>query len=329
MGRKVYITSDMSSDTQLIEAAEENPEATLLWPWLLTAFDDWGRAEANVKSVKAKVFPLIACVTTEMISHALQLFCDKGLITLYDVRGKQYMAISPEKWFKHQTQIPKIKRRHDQSKFPAPPGGADLMRANERESAQSREIPRASAQPRETARDLSPSPSPTLTPTRDQKPGDMPDMPDVDTKGAVAPIDGEATSAPPKEQAPDKGSRSVSSEAKALAVALHATLENRGVTAFEPKWQVKSQSVAERLIRQLGDAPQVQSLIDWALSHPFWGTKIRNMAKIADLAPEWQQRPLTENGPPVRAAPVLASQFDRNTELLQKLMAQEAGGGSA
>lgn len=138
---------------------------------------------------------------------------------------------------------------------------------------------------------------------------------------------GVAASAPREDKAPDKGPRAASQEAKALAIGLHTALEERGVTVFEPKWQAKSQAVAERLIRQLGDARQVEALIAWALQHPFWGTKIRNMAKIADLAAEWQQRALAETGPPVRAAPSGTSQFDRNQALLHRLMAQEAGGG--
>lgn len=155
MGRKVFITSDMSVDEKLVEVAEQKPQAALFWPWLLTAFDDWGRAEAAPKRLKAKVFPAITAVTSEDIAEALQLFTNAGLIIMYEVGGKPYMAIPPEKWFKYQTHIRREKRGNDRSRHPAPP---NISSARVRESA------RECAEPRAVAADCIPSPSPSTLP---------------------------------------------------------------------------------------------------------------------------------------------------------------------
>lgn len=153
MARKVFITSDMSIDDGLGLIAETDPLSALLWPWFLTVFDDWGRAEANVRKLKPKVFPTNDAVTHEAIERALIQYSDKGLIQLYEVGGKRYMAIPSGKWFKYQTHIRREKRLKDDSRLPAPP----QLREDARECAQLREdaskcIP-------------SPSPSPSLSPS--------------------------------------------------------------------------------------------------------------------------------------------------------------------
>lgn len=152
MGRKVYITSDMCIDEKLIDLAEHNSEVVLLWPWLLMAFDDWGRAEANPKRLKAKLFPMFS-VTVELIDTALRLFHDAGLLQLYSDGNKQYMAIEKNKWFKYQTHIRRSKREKDDSRIPAPPNDDVDKRA----------------QMREGARICIPSPSPSPSPSKDQK----------------------------------------------------------------------------------------------------------------------------------------------------------------
>ena len=150
MGRKVYISSDMSTDDRLMEAADHSPMAPILWPWLLTAFDDWGRAEAVPRTIKAKVFPSFDAVTTEHVAGALNALASAGLIMLYEIGHKQYMAIPPEKWFRYQTQIPRDKRKRDSSRIPAPD-----------HSAVARDLAESSA----VARDLVPSPSPSPSPS--------------------------------------------------------------------------------------------------------------------------------------------------------------------
>lgn len=144
MARKVFVSGEMSSDDRLIDVDADCPEAVLLWPWFLTAFDDWGRAEANAKKLWAKVFPAVSVVDVNRVEEALLAFDKVGLIHLYEVGGKRYMSIDADKWFKWQTHIRKQKRTNDESKIPAPD---------------------ASAQTRANARKCTPSPSPSLSST--------------------------------------------------------------------------------------------------------------------------------------------------------------------
>lgn len=159
MGRKIYITSEMSVDERIIEVAERNPQAALLWPWILTAFDDWGRANADPKRLKASVFPAIETVTPDLIASALELYAEAGLVVLYEHQGKSFMAIPPEKWFKYQTHIRGEKRAKDNSKFPAPP--SEVREGSVQVRADARDVAQAS----ESARNCTPSPSPSPSPT--------------------------------------------------------------------------------------------------------------------------------------------------------------------
>ncbi|MEW6016443.1 MAG: hypothetical protein AB1760_00050 [Pseudomonadota bacterium] len=154
MARKVFVSGEMSSDDRLIDVDADCPQAVLLWPWLLTAFDDWGRAEANAKKLKAKVFPAVSEVDANRVEEALLAFDKVGLIHLYEVDGKRYMFIDADKWFRWQTHIRAQKRTKDESKIPAPDASAQ-MRAPARECAQLRA----------DARICTPSPSPSPSPS--------------------------------------------------------------------------------------------------------------------------------------------------------------------
>ena len=124
MARKIFLSSDMSVDEALMAISEHTPLAPLLWPWLLTAFDDWGRSEASPLRIKAKVFPMFAAVTVQGITDAISCFSEQGIIETYNVGGKEYMAVPVAKWFKYQTHIHGSKRSRDESKLPAPPSWA-------------------------------------------------------------------------------------------------------------------------------------------------------------------------------------------------------------
>lgn len=143
MARKVFVTSDISHDEKLLDVAEEDPTAALLWPWLLTVFDDWGRARAEPRRLKVQVFPGNDLVTVDVISRTLALLRDASLIVLYGER-EEFMAVESETWFRWQTHIRKEKREDDSgSKFPSLPD------------------PREIAQLREESRDRTPSPTPS------------------------------------------------------------------------------------------------------------------------------------------------------------------------
>lgn len=159
MGRKVFITSDMSSDERLIDVAAQDPLAALMWPWILTALDDWGRGEASPKRLKARVFPMNPGVTVDDIERALGLYADTGLLILYEVGGKRYMAVPSERWLRWQTHIRKVRRPGKdkmESDFPAPPSGED---------GGAHESPRDPAGDTGAPGDPVPSPSPSPSPT--------------------------------------------------------------------------------------------------------------------------------------------------------------------
>jgi hypothetical protein len=156
MSRKVYISNDMSVDERVLEVAESDPQAAILWPWILTTFDDWGRSSAEPRRIKASTFPAVDTVTADIIREALRHYDRVGLITLYEVDGKQYMYIESDKWFKWQTQIPKAKRFKVESRIPAPPNECD---------AQTREDARECAEFSADVLKISPSPSPSPSPS--------------------------------------------------------------------------------------------------------------------------------------------------------------------
>jgi DnaD/phage-associated family protein len=146
----------MSTDEEVSEIAEVDPMAALMWPWLLTHFDDWGRAKASPREIKNSVFQANELITIDHIKKALQLYNNKLLI-LYEIGGKWYMAIPSEKWFKFQTHIRSSKRETDGSRIPPPPDNSAQVRASAREVAEGSGV----------ARDYtpSPSPSPSLSPS--------------------------------------------------------------------------------------------------------------------------------------------------------------------
>jgi hypothetical protein len=154
MGRKVFVSSDMSIDERLLEVAEIDSLYALMWPWFITACDDWGRADASTKRLKASVFPGISAVTPEVIGEALDVYSSVGLISLYEVDGRRYFCIKPDKWFKWQTHIRAAKRDKDESKYPAFLEESQV------------EVPaRKCAQMRADACKIQPSPSPSPSPS--------------------------------------------------------------------------------------------------------------------------------------------------------------------
>ncbi|MBE3584958.1 MAG: hypothetical protein IMW94_02060 [Thermoanaerobacter sp.] len=120
MPRKRYITSEISTDEKIAALAEENPTAALMWPWFITAFDDWGRMSANPIEVKLTLFPAFP-FTSKDVALAMKLFHKYGLAYLYEVDGKPYMAVNPATWYKYQTYINSGRKGKNSSKYPAPP----------------------------------------------------------------------------------------------------------------------------------------------------------------------------------------------------------------
>lgn len=141
MARKVYVSSDIGQDEAIIDAWEIDPSAAVLWPWLLPLLDDWGRGSADPRRIKAAMFGM-APIAVDQIEQALEVFDRVGLIQLYEVEGRRYLAVDEDTWFKYQTHIHKSKRDDDSgSKFPPPPRGPAGLRGESRDDAENRASP--------------------------------------------------------------------------------------------------------------------------------------------------------------------------------------------
>ena len=177
MARKRYVTSDMSNDEQLAEIAAVNPVAALMWPWIITGMDDWGRMTASPMKIKLTIFPAFP-YSAEEIAADINLYAEKGLVHPYEVSGHRYMAIDPAKWFYWQNYIHSDKRTVDKSSIPAPVDApwrqvAADSTGDELDEAESGEGERNLAELSGDERDSVPSPSSlppfTFDPSGDQK----------------------------------------------------------------------------------------------------------------------------------------------------------------
>ena len=55
--RKIFIADTACTDEALMEVADQNPVAALLWPWFLLSLDDWGRGSANPRQLRRPPLP--------------------------------------------------------------------------------------------------------------------------------------------------------------------------------------------------------------------------------------------------------------------------------
>lgn len=163
MARKAFVSSDMAHDEKLYDLSEKCPEAVLMWPWIVTWFDDWGRALASPKRIKSQMFPNLPLVSVDLIAIAIESYAEVGLVERYSDAQHEYMAIPMDKWFRWQTHIRRDKRINDGSKFPPCPTDSAHLRDNARSNAKVREDDceqRADHDP-STLPPYDPSPTPT------------------------------------------------------------------------------------------------------------------------------------------------------------------------
>ena len=119
MARKRFVTSEISTDRKIAKLAEKNPTAAALWPWFITAFDDWGRMTADPIEVKLTIFPAFP-YTSDEIEEFIRLYHEFEIAYFYEVDGKPCLAVNPDTWLKYQTYIRKDKLEKQKSKFPEP-----------------------------------------------------------------------------------------------------------------------------------------------------------------------------------------------------------------
>lgn len=278
----------MSSDDQLIDVAGENPLAALLWPWLLTALDDWGRAEASAKQIKARVFPMISNVGIAEIEEALQLFAANGLVEMYEVAGKRYIAIPQDKWFSYQTHIRAEKRNDDKSRYPAPPSAQ--LRAGSRDVAQVRAVDA----------ECEPSPSPSLSPSlpnsKSGHGGSLSESADAALgHDAAAPVDLTETDPTadiqPQQQGTENAARATPPHyaedsvpfrlAVRLRTAIHAHSPKAQLPGLTSKAMQKWAHEMDLCERKDQRTPrEIAAMIDWATSDSFWSANILSPQKL-------------------------------------------------
>ncbi len=295
MSHKVFITSDMSLDERLSDIADSHPQAALMWPWMITAFDDWGRADASPKRLKAQVFPMMGFIHVEDVAEALMVYAAAGLIICYEVSGHSYMYIAPEKWYRYQTHIRGDKRDRDDSRYPAPPArtpdpdpqSSAQTRANARSDAQTREDARLARAPRP-----SPSPSPSPSTSSDVAVAlssvvTAPKAPDDDEPAARFAQDSDAVQL------------ATHLRSQILAVLPGANVPKLTLSALQP-WAKH----IDKMLRLDGRSPeQVRAVIDFARASPFWQTNILSAEKLRqkyDTLDAQRQRPMQ---PLPRASP--------------------------
>lgn len=92
--------------------------ARLTFVGLLLYVDDFGNGSAHPGLVRADVYPLDDDMTVEVVEDHLLLLADRGMVTFYEVAGRQLLRIT--NWEKHQRVD-----RPSRSNIPADPGRED------------------------------------------------------------------------------------------------------------------------------------------------------------------------------------------------------------
>ena len=165
MARKRFVTSEISTDRKIAKLAEKNPTAAALWPWFITAFDDWGRMNADPIEVKLTIFPAFP-YTSDEVEEFIKLYHEFEIAYFYEVDEKPYLAVNPETWLKYQTYIRKDKLEKQKSKIPEPKDAPWVAKDNTVDDLATKNVAK---QQSATINVLSPSPSPSPSPSMNVK----------------------------------------------------------------------------------------------------------------------------------------------------------------
>lgn len=163
MARKRFVTSEISTDRKIAKLAEKNPVAAALWPWFITAFDDWGRMNADPIEVKLAIFPAFP-YTSDEIEEFIRLYHEFEIAYFYEVEGKYYLAVNPDTWLKYQTYIRKDKLEKQNSRIPEPLGAPWIAKNKTSDNLATKIVAK---QQSATINVLSPSPSPSPSKERE------------------------------------------------------------------------------------------------------------------------------------------------------------------
>jgi len=183
VARKRFVTSEISTDRKIAKLAEKNPTAAALWPWFITAFDDWGRMNADPIEVKLTIFPAFP-YTSDEVEEFIKLYHEFEIAYFYKVDEKPYLAVNPDTWLKYQTYIRKDKLEKQNSKIPEPKNAPWVAKNNTVDDLATKNVAK---QQSATINVLSPSPSPSPSPssnisTSEHSPDTPHEQPDEKTK---------------------------------------------------------------------------------------------------------------------------------------------------
>lgn len=120
MAHKRFISSGISTDEDLARVAAEDAVSFLMWPFLLLDLDDWGRGKHSAMHTKLTRFPACSSLGSDDIEKAIGLFEKHKLVHCYRSGGKNFLAVRPSSWIRHQTYLTGSKREGADSSFPAP-----------------------------------------------------------------------------------------------------------------------------------------------------------------------------------------------------------------
>lgn len=97
--------------------------AMLIYTWMISHADDFGRMRGTAKHIRAAVVPMRDDLTADLVEGCLCEMSAKGLIQRYEVKGEIYIQFPS--WDEHQTGL----HKRTKSKFPDPiPGDSGKFR---------------------------------------------------------------------------------------------------------------------------------------------------------------------------------------------------------
>lgn len=121
MARKRSVTSAMGTDERIEQIAEKDQLSAMMWPWLLTAFDDWGRLDiTSIGKIRLEIFPAFPKIKNSTITKAIDSYVSAGMVHRYQVGDRVYLAIRPTRWMKWQKYLQGSKRASAEAEIPAP-----------------------------------------------------------------------------------------------------------------------------------------------------------------------------------------------------------------
>jgi hypothetical protein len=272
MARKRFVTSEISTDRKIAKLAEKNPTAAALWPWFITAFDDWGRMNADPIEVKLAIFPAFP-YTSDEIEEFIKLYHEFEIAYFYEVDEKPYLAVNPDTWLKYQTYIRKDKLEKQNSKIPGPKDAPWLAKNDT-----NNDLATINVAKQQSATINVPSPSPSPSPSSDKRSSSQPD-------GATTP---EATKPDNKRERKTKVKFFTEDSVEyRLAFLLRSEILKNLPDARVPQntpeglsnWCIE----IGRMIRLDKRKPEeIAFLIRWAQSDSFWRANILSPKKLRD-----------------------------------------------